>query len=137
MTDKPGSVPPPLCKAILLCERVDTDPITRQFNLHGVFDTFHLDSFPGCTIPFAVFPLLAGSQGGQEVWVEVHDLKSGHKLGHTSLALVPFPGRADCILQPFACAPLFLPSPGGYDLVVHGTAGEIDRLRFAAQTSLE
>jgi hypothetical protein len=137
MTDKPGAVPPPQCKAILLCERVEVDRLTRQLDLRGVFCMFHLDTFPGRTMPFTVFTLLTGGEGEQHVWVDVYDLRDGQHLVRSRSDPVPFPGRADYIFWQIALPPLLLPAAGRYDLVVACANGEIDRLSFAATTRLE
>src|SRR3954462_5144136 len=65
MSDKPGSVPPPLCKAILMCRSVGIDPTTGTYNLYGVLDGCELRALPGPTFPFTVFLSLTGSQGEQ------------------------------------------------------------------------
>jgi hypothetical protein len=132
MDKKPRALPPPLCKAILICERVEFDPVTRQLNLWGVLDRFHVSSFPGYTSSFFVFLLLTDSIGEREVWVEVHDLRDGRVLARTRPDRFQFPRRTDSIFWHLACPPLFLSSPGRYDLITFCDGEEIDRLKFAA-----
>jgi Family of unknown function (DUF6941) len=133
MSDKP----PPVCKAILMCNRAEMDPTTRRFTLEGVFDTLAMEPTPGPTAPFVVFMLLTGSQGEQGVWVEVHDLRDGSLVGRTPAIPVAFPGRADYIFVKIECPPIFLPSPGRYDLLVRCDDGDIDRLSFSAVVIVE
>jgi hypothetical protein len=129
--------PPPVCKAILMCNRAEIDPMTRRFNLEGVLDTLAMTPSPGPTAPFVVFMLLTGSEGEQGVWVEVHDLKDGAIIGRTPPIAVAFPGRADYIFVKIECPPIFLPSPGRYDLLARCDDGDIDRLRFNAGLIVE
>ncbi len=132
MSGEPGPVPPPLCKAILMCREVEIDRGTGTYNLLGVLDGFELRTFPGSTPPFTVFLLLTGSQGTQEVWAEVYDLRDGQSIGRSPPIPVRFTGRAEMVFVRIALPPLSLPAPGEYDLVVFSGDGEIDRLVFIA-----
>ncbi len=56
------SKPPPVCKAILLCDQVIRDVSTGKASLIGIFEAFVLASVPGHTQPIkAFFSLLTGS----------------------------------------------------------------------------
>jgi hypothetical protein len=135
MSEKANPLPPPLCKAILICERAEILRATRLINLWGVTDILTVPSFPGFTRPFVVFLRLTDAEGERPVWVEVHDLRDSRVLGRTPPDRVPFPGRTQSIIWTLACPPLPLPSPGEYDLVAFCDGVEIDRLKFAAVAS--
>jgi hypothetical protein len=132
MGDSVRAVQVPSCKAILMCRSVSTDPITGAFNLYGVIDCFGLSAFPGATFPFSVFLLLTGSQGEQELWAEVHDLRDMQVIHRSVGTVIPFDGRAEGIFVTLECPAVTLPQPGLYDLVVFSGAGEVDRLKFSA-----
>jgi hypothetical protein len=137
MGEKTGSIPPPVCKAILICQQVVFDPDAYRLDLLGILDTFRLASFPGRTMPFTLFTLLTGAQGEQELWIEAHDLRSGQRLGQTPPDRVSFADRTAMRMWSCKCPPLLLPEPGSYDLILYCAAGEIDRLSFVASLRQE
>jgi hypothetical protein len=51
-TTKPrGAIPPPKCKAILLCEKTIIEAGTQQVSLIGITDTFMVPGLPGMIQP--------------------------------------------------------------------------------------
>jgi hypothetical protein len=57
-----GNVPPPKCKAILLCERTIIEAGTGKISLIDLFDGFIVPQVPGVTGPFTIYVVCANQQ---------------------------------------------------------------------------
>src|SRR5437588_4000407 len=69
-----GRIPPPKCKAILLCDQTILEAGTNKISIIGVFDNFTVAVFPAMGKPFTAFLNLTDGIGTYAVTVEVHDL---------------------------------------------------------------
>ena len=131
-----GVIPPPRCKAILLCDQVLVDALTGHYSAIGIFDVFRLPVFPGPTRPFAVYVQLTSGIGSYAITLEIHDLSDNNLLARASGPVINFPERSAKAHVIILSPPVGLPSPGPYDFVVLANGQEIDRQQFLA-TSIE
>jgi hypothetical protein len=134
---KKGRKPPPVCKAILLCDRVEWDDRSHKTNIKGVFTTFLLPSLPSFTPPRSVYLLLTDAHGQYTIRVEIHDLSDG-SIAYSS------PARRWGVAGEIISSEMHLPVPsvyfthsGQYDLVVFANDDEIDRVKFRVMTPNE
>ena len=130
-----GTVPPPKCKAILLCERTIIEAGTGKISLIGLFDAFIVASVPGTTAPCTVFLHLTDGVADHEyqITIELHDLSDGTVIAKAGGPKVQWKDR-------FAKLNLFIPVPplrvqheGKYDFVVLANKQEIDRQTFGVK----
>jgi hypothetical protein len=122
---------PPKCAALLLCDAVTRDDVSRKTNIIGVFDTFCLESVPGSTARCTIFLRLVDMTGRFAITAEVHDKERG-------LVLFRTPGAGECgnpdertsaeLWLPMA--PLVFDRAGAYDLVMFADEEEIARIEF-------
>lgn len=128
-----GSVPPPKCKAILLCERLIIEAETHQVSLIGLFDAMEVLAVPGTMRAFTVYLLLSDGIVGHEynTSMEIQDLRADN-------VLVRAPGRRLQWQDRLAKRDLFFTVPpqpiqhaGSYEVVVFADGQEIDRQRFS------
>jgi hypothetical protein len=128
---KKGHRPPPVCKAILLCQSADIDADTGQADIFGVFGELALQTFPNSIPPFIVFLQLTNGFGKYRLIVEVQDLHDGQLLAKTE-GLVDFTEKLVTKNFVISVSLLFLARPGVYDVVVLADGQEIDRQQFVA-----
>jgi hypothetical protein len=125
--------PPPKCKAILLCDQVIVDALTRKVSIIGTFDSFNTPSFPGMTAQFTAFMQMTDGHGEYRIAIEIHDLQEGTVLGRAEGAPISFPDRTAKLNYFIPVPPLPLAHAGRYDFVVFADGQEIDRQQFEAR----
>ncbi len=128
-----GKKPPPRCKAILLCDQVMLDAMTRKTSLIGVFDSFHLRQFPGPTHQFCIFLQLVDGIETCVLTADVQDLHDNAVIGRLMQLQVKFPDRMNKLNLNVGPITMQLPHRGAYDLVLMADGQEIDRQRFEAR----
>lgn len=140
-TTREGAVPPPKCKAILLCERSIVEKETEQISLIGLFEQLHAASIPGNIEPFTVFLLLTdGIVGHQyEITVEVQDLRNDIVLVKSDVLTLKWEDRLANMQLLVSVGSLHVEHEGSYNVVAFADRQEVDRLRFEvlAQESFE
>jgi len=121
--------PPPVCKAILLCDQVIRDVITGKASLIGIVEGFVME-LPGHTLPVTAFVQLIEGVGTYVLSVEVHDLQANEVIARATAAEVTFQNRLDKkeIVIPVPALPV--DHPGAYDFVVLADDKEVDRQQF-------
>jgi hypothetical protein len=126
-----GGLPPPKCKAILLCERTIIEAETGQVSLIALLEKFMLPEVPGQVAPFTVYLQLTDGivQHDYEIFVELHDLAND--------AVLASAGRKVRWEDRLSRKDLFMPvkvlqveHAGTYDIVVFADNQEIDRQKF-------
>lgn len=135
---KPGGlVPPPACKALLLCDHTIIEAGTGKVSIIGAFARFNLQEFPGFTSPFTAFAQLADGIGRYEIQVEIHDLREDKVLARSAKLVIKFAERLTRINICLPVPPLPLAHPGNYDVVFFANGQEIDRQQFSAASQEE
>ena len=129
---KQGRVPPPTCKAILLCRLAILEQGTGNPSLIGVFDRIILDGLPGMVGECTVFLQLVNGIGAYDIVVEVHDLEQDKVLGRARVASIDFPDRSARANVVIPVPGIPIPHPGVYEFVVLANDQEIDRQQFIA-----
>lgn len=127
--------PPPMCKAILLCDAVLSDPFSRKSAIVGIFENFIVPAFPGMTTPFFVFMQMTNGIGRYQITVEIRRLGHGGQdetIARASVAEMEFKDRAAKSVLIIPVPPLPLPAAGEYDFIVLADGQEIDRQQFNA-----
>ena len=127
-----GVVPPPKCKAILLCERTIIEAGTGNVSLIGLFDAFVVRKIPGVTGPFTVYLHLTDGIEGHEygITVELHDLSNGTIIAKAAGPKVKWADRLSRLNLFIPVPPLRVQHTGTYDFVVFANEQEIDRQTF-------
>jgi hypothetical protein len=129
---KGGLKPPPICKAILLCDQAIVEAVTGKISVIGVFDNWNVPQFPHPTRPFMAFLQMQDGIGKYAVTVEVHDLEADQVIAQARIAEVIFPERTTKVNLMIPVPPLLLQHVGRYDFVVLADGQEIDRQQFQA-----
>jgi hypothetical protein len=126
------AVPPPKCKAMLLCDRIIVEAGTAKVSIIGTFDSFNLACFPGYTVPFTIYVVLIEGVIGHdyEISVDFYDLDENSLLSHSIGSKALWTERLSRISLAMPVAPILMEHPGGYDLVVLADDQEIDRQRL-------
>jgi hypothetical protein len=136
-----GSVPPPKCKAILLCERSIIEAVTRQISLIGLFEEFVVDALPGETHRFKLFLSLTDGIVGHEytMSLEVQDLQDDRVIARTEGPPPIWHDRLAKLNVLIAVASIHVEHEGSYEIVVLADRQEVDRQRIviSARDSLD
>lgn len=127
-----GVVPPPTCKAILLCDSVIFDAFTGYYSAIGIFDVFVLPSFPGETRSFVAYLQLTDGIGEYSMALEIHDLKDDTIVARAEGKTMRFKDRPSKVHLIINAPPLSLSHPGVYEFVVKANDQVIDHQRFLA-----
>lgn len=122
--------PPPVCKAILLCDTVIRDAFTGKVSLIGLFDGFGMREMPGFTNPVIAFLQLVEGIGKYSLTVEIHDLGRDRVIARAEAATVEFPDRLSRRQVIIPVPPLPMEHEGVYDFVVMADEKEVDRQQF-------
>jgi hypothetical protein len=128
------SLPPPKCKAILLCDQVIVDARTGKSSVIGIIGGFVLPTFPMATPPCTAFLQLTSGIGSCQITVEIHDLQSDQIIARAAAADVAFADRSAKINIIIPVPSITLQHAGLYDFVVLSSNEEIDRQQFRAQS---
>lgn len=129
---KRGGVPPPACKALLLCDQTIIEAGSGKVSVIGAFTNFTLRQFPGFTSPFTAFMQLADGIGRYQIRAEIHDLREDVVLARTQEIPIEFAERLTRISICLPVPPMQLSHPGNYDFVFFANGREIDRQQFSA-----
>jgi hypothetical protein len=129
--------PPPVCKAILLCEGTTVEAGTGKVSLIGLVRTLAMTEFPGRSERMKLFLQLVDGIGEYSLTVEIHDLAEGRVIARMKGPRISFLSRP-ATHQLFLTMPaLPIPHPGRYDVIVLGNGAEIDRQQFRARPPRE
>jgi hypothetical protein len=128
---KKGRLPPPTCKAILLCQMAIFEQGTGNPSLVNIFDRIVLDSLPG-RVSQCVFLQLVNGIGAYDIVVEVHDLGEDKILGRATVASIEFPDRTIRANVVISMPGFPITHTGIYEFVVLANDQEIDRQQFIA-----
>ena len=131
-TRRKGVVPPPKCKAILLCERTIIEAGTGKVSLIGLFDGFIVPKIPGITVPCTVFLHLTDGVADHDyqIAIELHDLSDGKIIAKAGGPKVQWKDRLAKLNLFIPVPPLKVQHVGRYDFVVFANKQEIDRQTF-------
>ena len=129
---KKFGIPPPKCKAILLCDAVILDAMTGKTSLIGIFENFMVRSLPGKSVPANLFLQLTDGHGKIDLRIEVHDLQADAIIARAEGPGVGFQDRLQKINVWIGLPPMPIESEGVYDIVVYAGDSEIDRQQFRA-----
>jgi hypothetical protein len=129
---KPGSPPPPRCKALLLCDHTILEVTTNKVSVIGIFNSFAMSEYPGHTRPFSVFLQFAEGCGTYIIGVAIYCLHTGELLGRADCTTLHMVDRLTPFMVVLPMAPLTLPHAGTYDIVITANGEEVDRQKVLA-----
>ena len=89
-----GVIPPPVCKAILLCDAVLADPFTGKGTVVGIFENFLVPQFPGRTSPFFVYVQMTNGIGKYHITIEMRSIPSDQIIAHADVTDMEFKDRS-------------------------------------------
>jgi len=127
-----GAVPPPKCKAILLCDQTIIEAGTGKISVIGIFEGFAVPQTPGVIRPFTVYLHLTDGIADHEyeISVELHDLKNDNVIARATGPKIRWGDRLSRLNLLIPVPPLKVEHAGVYDLVVLANKQEIDRQQF-------
>lgn len=126
-------MPPPKCKAFLLCEKTIVEQGTGRISLINVFSKVKLDSYPGSLPRFRVFLQFSGGIGRQDLVLRVHDLQEDRFYGESQPIALNWTSRLANFNVLLTFPSVQIDHPGAYDMVLFVGGEEIERQRFAMQ----
>ncbi len=130
-TTREGTVPPPKCKAILLCERRIVEKGTEQVSLIGLFEELQVRGLPSNAGPIMVYLLLTdGVVEHVYNMVEVRDLLNDIVIAATDGATLQWDDRLGKITLLLRVERLVIDHEGNYDVVAFADGQEVERLPF-------
>jgi len=132
-----GQIPPPKCKAILLCDQVIVDARTGHYTAVGIFDEFPTVAYPGKTRSFVIYLQLTSGIGSYAITLEILDLTDGTRIASARGPSIHFGDRSAKAHMIIEVPPLRLAHSGVYDFVVLANDQEIDRQQFSAPSPEE
>jgi hypothetical protein len=124
----------PVCKVILLCQKVKRNRSTKQTDLIGIVEGgFAFDELPGEVGPFWGYVRLVQGVGKFAIRVEIQDLLTGESLTDLPTRELEFsePDTFGVVSVPFRR--VRFTHEGAYDFVVFADTDEIARLKFRVQ----
>lgn len=126
---RPGEVPLPKCKAMLICDNIIVEQDTGKHTLVGITSTLTIGSASGHVRPFCLFMQMTGGIGSYDVRMKFLDLSSGDELPIDAGGMLPFPDRMEVCNAAMRFPRFAFPHAGDYDLIVLADGKEIDRQR--------
>ncbi len=88
-----GAIPPPVCKAILLCDAILTDPFSGKTSLVGIFERFVVRQFPGATAPCFAYVQMTNGIGKYRITIEVRNIEHDQNIARANVAEMEFNDR--------------------------------------------
>ncbi|MEX2287515.1 MAG: hypothetical protein WD648_10535 [Planctomycetaceae bacterium] len=134
---KPKIPPPPICKAILLCDSTIVEAGTGKVSIIGVFGQFTVLQLPGRLSPFTVFLQLIEGVGRYDIVVEFQDLRDNMVMARADGLAITFPARLMTMNVILPVPPVPVVHSGEYEIVVFANAQEIDRQRVSVRSIQE
>jgi hypothetical protein len=128
---KPGQIPPPKCKAFLLCQGTIIEQGSGNVTIINTFNAFGVPQFPGQTGPFVIFIQLTDGVGEYDAEIEIVDLKDDRTIARAvAPAKMKFPNKLARmnVLIPIPALPI--PHGGSYEIRVLANKQLIERQRF-------
>ncbi len=125
-----GRVPPPICKAFLLCNYALIERGSNRPSIIGVIDSVPVSFFPTRIPQMCAFIQLVDGIGQYEIALEFQDIADGAVLGRVGGIIADFPNRACKLNVHISIPPLPISKPGTYDAIVFANEEEIDRQKF-------
>lgn len=122
--------PPPICKAILLCDKSIIEAVTAKTSIIGIFDSFNVHQVPCRIPPFEAFVQIAEGVGRYDIVVEVHDLRERNVIARAVCPSVEFADRLVRMNLMIPVPSLSITHAGRYDFVIFANGAEIDRQTF-------
>jgi hypothetical protein len=123
--------PPVTCQAVLLCESVIRDELTKNTTIVGVFNTFYVAMFPGTTVACTLYLRLQRLVGVRTVAVEVRDEEPGRALfQNVGVADFGNPPEKEPSELRMPIAPMRFERPGAFEMVALIDDQEFGRVRF-------
>ena len=125
-----GQIPPPKCKAILLCRYAMFEAGTGMPSIIGVISNLTVLQCPVKIPLMYAFIQLVDGIGRYEIVLEFQNVSDGQVIGRGVGPGVIFPDRPLRMNLLIPIPPVPIPRPGDYDLVVFANGQEIDRQKF-------
>ena len=132
MAREPGvrALPPPVCKAILLCEKVVRDEFTGLYSLINIFDDIHLYSLPCLIGPYLLFLQVTDGLGRYQISVEIQDLSTGSVLARADQPEIELADKNVKWIGILGVPPFLINEAGAYDILVLANGQEINRQKI-------
>jgi hypothetical protein len=125
-----GAVPPPKCKAILLCEKTIIEAGTGKVSLIGITDVFWVSTLPEAIQPFSVYLHLTDGIGEYQVSAEFRDLVDDVVIARAAIGTVKWDDRLARVALIMPVPPIEVQHTGTYDLIILADDQEIERRIF-------
>jgi hypothetical protein len=110
-------LPPPECKAVLLCERVLVDPFTGLYSVINIFDNIIIYNDHAVVSPYRLYVELTGGSGQYLIAVEIQELEESMLLGKEERAIT-LTDRSEKWIGVFEVPAFEVWADGSYEIVV-------------------
>lgn len=117
--------PLPQCKAFLICEDVEIDDATGQFDLYKLVNVLSFSKFPATVPSLVAFLQLYDGIGRYDLSLELRNLADDNSVSAGIFGHLEFPERLVKIEVALPIDSMRLPHPGRYELAVLLDAQEL------------
>jgi hypothetical protein len=125
-----GSTPYPL--AILLCDQIIVDEISKKKTLVGIFDLIYAKQFPIIHRPLSAYVRLTDAEGKYDFRMDYVQVKTDKRLGHAEIPAVSIPDRLKAHELVMEFPPIKIPKPGDYEFRLWANNRYLGRAKFTA-----
>jgi len=125
-----GSTPYPL--AILLCDQIIVDEISKKKTLVGIFDLIYAKQFPAEHRPLSVYVRLTDAEGQYAFRMDYVQVKTDKLLTHAEIPGVSITDRLKAHELIMQFPPIKIPEPGEYEFRLWANDCYIGRMKFTA-----
>jgi hypothetical protein len=127
-----GQVPPPKCKAFLLCQHAIIEAKTSRHSIINILNNLTVPHCPIVIPPMHAFIQLTDGIGSYEISLDFQDIDQGVVMRKGIRLKVTFPERLLKMNIIIPIPPLRIPHAGIYEVVIFADEHEIERQKFAA-----
>ena len=125
-----GSTPYPL--AILLCDQIIVDEISKKKTIVGIFDLIYAEKFPAEHRPLSVYVRLTDAEGQYAFRMDYVQVKNDKLLAQTEIPGVSINDRLKAHELIMQFPPIKIPEPGEYEFRLWANDRYIGRMKFTA-----
>lgn len=130
--DGKGQIPPPKCKALLLCQYALVEAKTGRPSIIGVINNLTVPRCPIVIPPMHAFLQLVNGIGRYDIVLNFQDIAEGVVLRRGIGLSVIFVERLLKMNIILPIPPLRIPHEGVHEIVIFANEQEIERQKFAA-----
>ncbi len=132
MTKRTENSSIPFVSAILLCDSVITDKVSKKKTIIGVFDKINIVKFPMSYSPLTIYARLVGARGKYKFRVDYIQVKGDKLLMQGELPKTTIANRPKHVDFLFTPPSIPIPASGHYEFRLYVNDNYIARVGFEA-----